>query len=233
MTILFTRSIENEAIKRLEMHNYSVSMVDFLKINPLETGEKDILKYKNTFKNLVFTSKHAVRYFFNFLKKEQIILKNDVKIFSTSGETLNAIKKYGYTPTLSAPAAKPLAELMLQKADITEGVHFIGGTLSLPILPNILIKNNILLTKITLYETVKNTAPLPLSTFDAVAFFSLSAVDAFLIKNSLSDTTMVFTLGKTTAQHIREKTGIKHIFVAKTPTIDSIITKIIEILNTK
>ena len=82
-----------------------------------------------------------------------------------------------------------------------------------------------------MYETVKEELMHPLSNFDALAFFSLSAVDAFLTKNTISEHTPIFTLGSTTAQHLEEKTGAKRIFVAPKPTIDSLIDKIIETLK--
>ena len=120
---------------------------------------------------------------------------------------------------------------MLEKEHLTEGVHFICGNISLPILPDILMENGIFLKKIMVYETVKH--PLSIKgfspskkAFDAVVFFSLSAADAFLLENKLNHSTIVFTLGATTANYIKEKTGIKSIFTAEKPTIESLIQMI-------
>ncbi len=238
MKILFTRTIDNHQIQKLEALGLQVSIINLLKINILNSAQDNILKHFHLFKNLVFTSKHAVRIFFDILKKENLQLSAEVKIFSTSGETQNTLKKYGYTPTLSAPSAAPLAQLMVSEADLSEGVYFIAGTLSLSILPNFLLKNDIKFQTITVYETVKKALMHPLSerspmdsNFDALAFFSLSAVDAFLMKNTIPEFTPIFTLGNTTAQYLEEKTGAKCIFVAPKPTIDSLIDKIIETLK--
>jgi uroporphyrinogen-III synthase len=231
MKILFTRTIESHQIQKLEALGHHVNISNLLQINVLKTAQNNILQHINDIKNLVFTSKHAAYIFFDVLKKENLQLSAEVKIFSTSGETQNTIKKYGYSPTLSAPSAAPLAQLMVSQIDLSQGVYFFAGTLSLPILPNFLLKNDIKIQTITIYETVKNSFMHPLSNFDALSFFSLSAVDAFLLKNTIPEQTIIFTLGSTTAQHLEEKTGAKHIFVASKPTIDSLIDKIIEIFK--
>lgn len=238
-TILFTRSIDNTQKQKLATAGFEVIEHNFLTINALPNATDIILKELPHFKNLVFTSQHAVRIFFDVLNKHQIALNNSIKIFSTSGETKNLLEKYGYSPTLSAHSAEPLAHLMLEKAHLTEGAHFICGNLSLPILPNILIENGVFLKKIVVYETEKHPLLLHavrsdnLVTFDAVVFLSLSAADAFLLKNKLPDTTIVFTLGATTANYIKEKTGIKFIFTAEKPTIESLIQMIERVFNDK
>ena len=237
-TILFTRTIDNTHKQKLATVGFEVIEHNFLTINALPDSTDIILKEIPHFKNLVFTSQHAVRIFFDVLNDHDIELDPSVKIFSTSGETKNFLEKYGYSPTLSAHAAEPLARLMLEKAQFTEGVHFICGNLSLPILPNILMENGIFLKKIIVYETVKHPLSIkgfsPISkAFDAIIFFSLSAADAFLLKNKLPDTTFVFTLGETTAHYIKEKTGIKSIFIAEKPTIESLIQMIERVFNDK
>lgn len=237
-TILFTRSIDDIHKQKLANAGFEVINHNFLTINTLSNSTNIILNELPHFKNLIFTSQHAVQIFFDVLNAHHIALPNSIKIFSTSGETKNVLEKYGYSPTLSAHAAAPLAHLMLEKAHLTEGVHFICGNLSLPILPNILMENGIFFKKIIVYETVKHPLSIkgfsPISkAFDAIVFFSLSAADAFLIDNKLNDATIIFTLGATTANYIKEKTGIKSIFMAEKPTIESLIQMIERVFNDK
>lgn len=238
-TILFTRTIDDIHKQKLTTAGFEVIEHNLLTINTLPNAKDIILNQLPHFKNLVFTSQHAVRIFFDVLNDHHIALPNSIKIFSTSGETKNVLEKYGYSPTLSAHAAEPLARLMLEKTYLTEGVHFICGNLSLPILPNILIENGVFLKKIVVYETVKHSLLLNavridnLVTLDAVVFFSLSAADAFLMQNKLENSTIVFTLGATTANYIKEKTGIKAIFIAEKPTIESLIQMIERVFNDK
>lgn len=232
MTILFTRFIDETAKNRLKEAGLAVSEINVLTIKTLATASSDILKVVPDFKNIVFTSQHAVRIFFDILSQNQIILPPSVYLFSTSGETKNLIEQYGYSPTLSAPAAEPLAHLMLSKADLSGGVHFIGGTLSLPVLPDILTQNNISVSKIVVYETLfANDANTKLhhitDSFDAIVFFSLSAADAFLVHHRIENPTVVFTLGKTTAEYVRQKTAINTIIVADKPTIESLVDTIV------
>ncbi len=248
MTILFTRSIDETSKNRLTAAGIDVLESNVLTINALPTASDDILNAFADFKNLVFTSQHAVRIFFDILNKNHIVLSPDpedsggvdpsVYLFSTSGETKKVIEKYGYSPTLSAPAAEPLAHLMLEKADLSGGVHFIGGTLSLPILPDILTRNHVSLTKLVVYETLIAyqcpTGELTIGSFHAVVFFSLSAADVFLLHHRMENSTLVFTLGKTTAEYVRHKTGINTIFTADKPTIESLVDTVIRVmLNTE
>lgn len=231
MKILFTRTIEASIIEKLSQAGHEVVRIDVLTIKPLKNHEKDILKYWDSFQNLVFTSQHAVKFFFDVLNKNHKTLSNAIKIFSTSGETRTILQKYGYPPTLSAPTAHSLALLMSEKADLTQGVYFIAGTLTLPTLPQILTEKGLTIHILKVYETLKNPTPAyPLSTIDAIVFFSPSAAETFLINNTLSESCKIFTLGTTTAQFVHEKTGLKDIFVASQPTIDAITDKIIEIL---
>lgn len=231
MKVLFTRTIEASIIEKLSQAGHEVTCIDALTIQPLKNHEKDILEYCNKFYNLVFTSQHAVKNFFDVLNKNHKTLNETIKIFSTSGETRTILEKYGYTPTLSAPTAESLALLMSEKADLSQGVHFIAGTLTLPTLPQILTAKGLAIHILKVYETLKKPIPpYPLSTFDAIAFFSPSAAESFLTHNTLSESCKIFTLGTTTAQFIREKTGLKDIFVASQPTINAITDKIIEIL---
>jgi uroporphyrinogen-III synthase len=257
MTILFTRSIDSAHKETLQEAGFEVLEYDFLKTQKLQNADEAILNEIHDIKNLVFTSQNAVRIFFDVLTEVQLsksfkllesyatanesqpskcfkplegYLASNVKIFSTSGATKDLIEKYGITPTLSADSAKQLAVEMLDKIDLSEGIHFINGTLSLPHLPNILTKNSIPLKKITVYETV--LTPLSISAnFDAIVFLSLSAAESFLIKNTLSASTPVFTLGQTTADYVHKNTNATNIFVAEKPTITAIVSIILQYFN--
>ena len=193
--------------------------------------ENEVLNEIHHIKNLVFTSQNAVKIFFETLAEAQLsksfkLLESyntsRLKNFSTSGATKDLIEKYGISPTLSADSAKELAYLMLEKADLSQGVHFLCGTISLPYLPNILSENGVSVKKITVYETVMT--PLSISEpFEAIVFLSLSAAESFLKENSLPSPIPVFTLGKTTADYVLKNTTATNIFVAEKPTIAALV----------
>jgi uroporphyrinogen-III synthase len=257
MTILFTRSIDFTHKQTLQEAGFEVLEYDFLKTQKLKNVDEAILNEIHNIKNLVFTSQNAVRIFFDVLTETQLsksfkllesydalneaqpskglkplegYLASDVKIFSTSGATKDLIEKYGITPTLSADSAKQLANEMLDKIDLSQGVHFINGILSLPHLPNILTKKGISIKKITVYETI--LTPLSISAhFDAISFLSLSAAESFLIKNTLPPSTPVFTLGQTTADYVRKNSAATNIFVAEKPTIAALVKSSCEFIR--
>jgi uroporphyrinogen-III synthase len=225
--ILFTRHIDTQYQKALRDLGLEVIEYDFLKINPLPSAQKDIESEFSAIKNIVFTSKHAVRIFCSgeFIRHMPHVANEfatTLNIFSTSGETKEILIENNFTPTLSAPTAKQLAQLMLEKADLTAGVHFICGNLSLNHLPNILEKKGISVKKTAVYETVKHPLSI-VEPFDAVVFLSLSAADAFLENNTIMPDTLIFTLGETTANHVRKITQAHAIFVAEKPNISALI----------
>jgi uroporphyrinogen-III synthase len=227
--ILFTRLIDTPYQKALRDIGLELIEYDFLKINPLPSAQKDIEIELPFIKNLVFTSQHAIRIFFDSINASSGNFKSFPNfntahwaIFSTSEATKNLIESHNLTPTLSAPTAKQLAQLMLDKADLSPGVHFVCGNLSLNHLPDILEKKGISVKKMMVYETVKHPLPI-LEPFDAVVFLSLSAADAFLEKNTIPSNTQIFTLGETTADHVRKMTDTPSIFVAEKPTISALI----------
>ncbi len=245
MKILFTRHIDFTYKQTLQQAGFEVLEYDFLKTRALSHAKDTILNEIHHIKNLVFTSKNAVKIFFETLTEAQLsksfkllesYLASGVKIFSTSGATKDLIEKYGISPTLSADSAKELAYLMLEKADLSQGVHFLCGTISLPYLPNILSENGVSVKKITVYETImtplsSERSPMDigvpsdsiLEPFEAIVFLSLSAAESFLKENSLPSPIPVFTLGKTTADYVRENTDATNIFVAEKPTIAALV----------
>jgi uroporphyrinogen-III synthase len=235
MTILFTRSINFIHKQTLQVSGFEVLEYDFLTTQKLPSTDDAILNEIPNIKNLVFTSQNAVRIFFNVLKEFKPLegyRASDINIFSTSGATKDLIEKYGITPTLSADSAKLLAGEMLDKMDLSQGVHFINGTLSLSHLPNILTKNGIPVKKITVYETV--LTPLSISAnFDAIVFLSLSAAESFLLKNTFPAPTPVFALGQTTADYVRKNTAATNIFVAEKPTIEALVSTILQYFKGK
>ena len=231
MKILFTRTLDFTHKQTLQQAGFEVLDHDFLETQKLPHAAEAILNEIHHIKNLAFTSQNAVKIFFAILNEAQLsqsfkLLENyftsEVKIFSTSGATQDLIEKYHRTPTLTADSAKQLAYEMLEKADLTQGVHFICGTISLPHLPNILKDNYVGVKKIVVYETI--LTPLSISTpFQAIAFLSLSAAESFLRGNTLPASTVVFTLGQTTANYVLENTNARNIFVAEKPTIAELV----------
>ena len=160
MKILFTRTIDFTYKQTLQQAGFEVLEYNFLKTRALPNAKDAILDEIQQIKNLVFTSQNAVKIFFETLAEAQLsksfkLLESyntsRLKNFSTSGATKDLIEKYGISPTLSAYSAKELAYLMLEKADLSQGVHFLCGTISLPYLPNILSQNSVSVKKITVY----------------------------------------------------------------------------------
>ena len=62
--------------------------------------------------------------------------------------------------------------------------------------------------------------------YDAVVFFSPSAVEGFFKNNSLNDKTVLFAIGNTTAEEIKKYSGNK-IVISDKPGKKEVIEKVI------
>lgn len=107
----------------------------------------------------------------------------------------------------------------------TESFTFFSGNLRRDVLPTILKENKITFNEIEVYETnltPKKTNAKP----DGILFFSTSAVESYLKWNTIKDE-FCFCIGETTAASLEHK-KIKNIGIAEKPTIENVISEVIE-----
>ncbi len=122
-----------------------------------------------------------------------------------------------------APDAGALAEVILNDTSV-KSITFVCGNLRRDELPKKLKSNGIEVLEIEAYKTeltpIKSSQP-----YHGVLFFSPSAVDSFLLSNSIG-LTVAFCLGKTTADHCRA-VGFSEIQVADSLTPESLVQTVL------
>jgi uroporphyrinogen-III synthase len=227
--ILFTRPIDAPSREALSEAKLDFTETSFLRYTP--SVSEDVLKAirAGLSYHLVFTSQNAVRIFFQTLDNQRLKLPHSTECYAISGSTKTMLQHFGHPPILAADSAKLLASAMLKKADIKD-VTFVCGNLRLPDLPNALIKNNILVQELVVYRT--EWTPLSIRTpYDAIVFFSTSAVDSFLINNKLNPEMPFFTLGKTTATYLKKKIKAQNVIIAPKPELKILMETIIQNCN--
>ena len=189
-----------------------------------DTVEKTLTVLNSGIKNIVFTSSNAVKALELILKQAHEKL-NDKNIFCLSGRTKEAVQKTFPNNQIHAEArnAEELAHVVV--AETVKEVIFICGNKRRDTLPEILNAAGIHCTDIVVYDTEE--APKKMDEdFDAVLFFSPSAVNSFFRYNQVADATVCFAIGETTAASLKEK-NIENIITSPYPQEDQLFETLI------
>ena len=170
--------------------------------------------------NAVFTSWNAV----NAVLKA-IDTAPNWKIFCMSGYTKHWIVE-NFSPehvVATADSAAELAERIMEN-NVKEVVFFCGDQRRNE-LPDALKNGNIKVEELVVYKTIESPQEVG-EYFDAVLFFSPSAVRSFFTANKLTDEVVCFTIGNTTAEEIKKYVN-NRIVVAEKPTQDGVAAALI------
>jgi len=211
---------------------FSVVEYDAIKI---EFRDFDLLQ---ELENLIFTSQNAVKAFLKKWSEQKDSIANDKKLPSPSEEGLGMktfcvgpktealLLKNGLKVTKTAENASELADF-IAKNYLNEHFYFFCGNKRRDELPQILTKNKLHFQEIEVYKTSLNNKKFE-QKFDAVLFFSPSAVRSFAQQNALENTLAV-CIGNTTAAEVQNYTD--QFTVANATTIESVIARAVKALN--
>ena len=182
-----------------------------------------LLESNPVYTGLVFSSKHG---FYAFIESFRSLAPEkqkhwDLPVYCVGETTASIIKKEGFSLENCYENARLMAEGLKLKSK--DRLAYFSGNLRLDYLPETLKKAGVALEERQVYHTVL-TPKMYGRRFDAVLFFSPSGVRSHLSRNNL-DGAIPFCIGETTAQEISNYT--KKYFVAKKPSIDSLLIKTI------
>ena len=200
LNILCTRMLAKELIYKGAAKNILIDEVSFIDIKLINTHDVNntITAFGQQQVNAVFTSIKSVE-----AVARQLIHKPDWKIFCTGGSTKDAAIKYFGNDKLAATgkSATVLAEKIIAAGNIKEIVFFCGDQ-RLNELPETLTANQIQVKELVVYQNIA-TPQFITKNYDAVIFFSPSAVHSFFSVNSLPVNVQLFSIGKTTTSVIQ------------------------------
>jgi len=165
---------------------------------------EEVRKYATEEIAVVFTSMNAVEAIMDVLEVDGI--NPEWTIYSMGGTTQQLIKSYFVESELVATATNSteLAETIIENEE--QEVVFFCGNQRMNELPGMLQQNDIVLNEIIVYETVE--LPVKITTpYNGILFFSPSAVRSFFAVNNLPAETVLFAIGKTTAEAIKKVTN--------------------------
>lgn len=200
-SILSTGSLViNESLVSAAHPAARVDVIPFIKIvlNEDKDTRGEILADARQALTVIFTSTNAVRAVTNVLQHPP-----DWKIFCVGSETKKRVTSFfGESAVMDyAGNAEELSEKIIRAGQVKEAVFFCGDQRR-DILPDQLRAAGISLKELALYQTLLTPVRLT-KTYDAVLFFSPTAVTSFFSLNTPSSKTILFALGETTANAIR------------------------------
>jgi len=173
---------------------------------------------------LIFTSQNAVQSILQHPKCNELKSKN---VFSVGMKTKDLLTQNGFNVIAYTGYASDLAEI-ISLIYSKESYTFFSGNLRRDILPNTLKENRITFNEIEVYETNITSKKIK-SKLDGILFFSPSGVESYLKLNTIKDE-MCFCIGETTAESLGKK-KIKNIIIADKPSVENVITKVLEYYN--
>ena len=170
---------------------------------------------------LIFTSQNAVQSILQHPKCKELKSKN---VFSVGMKTRDLLTQNGFNVIAYKGYASDLAEI-ISLIYSKESYTFFCGNLRRDILPNTLKENGITFNEIEVYET-NITSKKITNKLDGILFFSPSAVESYLKLNTIKDE-MCFCIGETTAESLENK-KIKNIIIADKPSVENVISDVLE-----
>lgn len=223
--ILSTRPVETSSIEEARQKGIILDVLSFIETEAIQTIEvqQEIEWASVQQATVVFTSMNAVEAVTEMLDGHI----PDWSIYCMGYKTKQLITDYFGETAISGTAANAaeLADEILENEEPEEVIFFCGNQRR-DELPGKLRKQHISVNEIVVYETLPVEHKLG-KEYDAVLFFSPSAVDSFFKKNKLSANTVAFAIGNTTANTVKRFCSNK-IIISKLPGKEELVTEALE-----
>lgn len=216
LTVLSTKKLKES--QKLLLQNAGVSLVEY---NAIKIEFIPFQVPKNI-ENAIFTSQNAVEAFFLTNVRSSAV----ENCFCVGEKTKSLLKENGVNVIKMTEYASELADYLV-KNHKTDAFHFFCGNIRSDEIPSTLKENNIFFEEIEVYKTTLNPKKFERQ-FEAILFFSPSAVRSFISENKI-DKSIAVCIGTTTASEAKKYT--ENVVIANATTVESVIAKTVKILN--
>ncbi|HEY2722702.1 MAG TPA: uroporphyrinogen-III synthase [Chitinophagaceae bacterium] len=216
ITILSTKSLDEEFIDKAKQEGISIEAIPFIKTEIISSAalQKKIEQVIMSPAMVAFTSGNAVEGVAARLNGQ----KPQWQIFCIGHATRQLVEKHFGKKLIAATAdsAKSLAEAILKNN--IDNLTFFCGDQRRDELPTVLNKHHVSVNEIVVYKTTYTSKKVG-KEYEGILFFSPSAVKSFFQKNKAGRETILFTIGNTTADEIKKFSDNK-IVIANEPDTD-------------
>jgi uroporphyrinogen-III synthase len=226
--ILSTAHVDDAFITEAREKGVQVDVIPFIITEEIQTEalHRLINDLASQHKKIVFTSQHAVKAVINKLAHQP-----SWNIYCLENKTRSLVSGF-FGPGAIIETAADATELAGKiKADNEEEVVFFCGDQRRDELPEFLHKKNIPVREIKVYKTIGTPVEVKVQ-YDAILFFSPSAVNAFFERNQVQPSTILFAIGNTTYKTLSNKTTSK-IVIADRPDKQYLLNQAVEYLKNK
>lgn len=202
-----------------------IDFIPFISIYPVTDSDtcNQILHVAGEKAMIIFSSVNAVHAVSGILNGK----KPGWSVCCIGYATREAVKNYFGTEAIvkTARNARELADLI----NDPDTIYFFCGSLRRRELPGLLSLKGIEVKEICVYET--KLTPVAIDRhYDAILFFSPSAVVSFFQKNKLPEGTILFAIGETTASEIVKYSG-NEVIISDIPDKNQLIKKAVRLLK--
>ena len=202
--ILSTKPLSDEVLQEAADRNVSVDVIPFIDtvIRTTDSGN-EVTQLLNQGIVAIFTSANAV--------EAVAAVKGDHKprwkIYCIGDATATLVQKHFGENAIAGKAgnAQSLANVILQLPVIADVVYFCGDKRR-PELPKKLTAHGIRLREVIVYET-HLTPHVVEKKYDGILFFSPSSVESFFSVNEIDSDVLLFAIGNTTGEAIKNISG--------------------------
>ena len=223
INILSTRPIDALLLQEAAAHNIWIECQPFIETTfSINQDKKERIKaLAKQNHTIVFTSMNAAEAIIESLDGT----KPTWDIYCMGGATKTIVKDYFGADSIKGTGkdATSLAGNMITNG-IKEAIFFCGN-IRRDELPQLLKEHQITLEEMVVYETIV-TPQVITKVYDAIMFFSPSAVDSFFSVNKVNEKTILFAIGNTTATAIANY-STNTIVKADTPKKDNLVKRAI------
>lgn len=181
--------------------------VEFIETSVSIDQEKVVLLQELFQKNIMvaFTSMNAVE----AIGALQGASDANWSVYCIGTKTAEFVGRYLSNATIigTAQNAKELGKLIVEES-MADAIYFFCGNIRRDDLPNVLASSNIRLEETIVYDTTMIREKVD-ANYDAILFYSPSAVESFFSANKLKEETILFAIGKTTAEALQHYSSNK------------------------
>ena len=220
-----TRTIDQSLIDTAAESRVNIEVVSFIETEPLQTIEvqQEIEQALLQTATVIFTSGNAVEAVAGEMEGQD----PEWEIFCLGNTTRELVTKYFGEEHISGIAenATELAEVVSTMSSSGEVIFFCGDQRR-PELPDSLRDKGIEVDEIIVYQTIALPKKLD-KRYEAILFFSPTAVKSFFQLNKVNDKTIFFSIGNTTAAEIRKHTK-NRIVISDEPSKERMVEMAVE-----
>jgi uroporphyrinogen-III synthase len=225
VNILVTRPVDASLVRKAREQQIQLDTLSFIETAPIDSIEiqQEIAFAGTALATVIFTSMNAVEAVNRSLDE----MMPEWRIYCLGHRTKELVAEYFGEGSIvgTADNATELADEILADDEVEELIFFCGNQRR-DELPRKIRAAGMDLNEIPVYETIATPHQLE-NNYDAVLFFSHTAVESFFSNNKLNESCTLFAIGETTKTTIRKYCKNK-IIVSAEPAKDKLVEQAIE-----